>query len=65
MTGKKGLSYETLKDTATALFNLLAFLLDYSNMKQLNAAFNSTRSNFTLDLTIWIDYYPFIEEVSI
>ena len=35
-----------------AIINLLAFLLDYSNMKQLNAAFNSTRSNFTFIINV-------------
>ena len=35
-----------------AIINLLAFLLDYSTMEQLNAAFNSTRSNFTFIVNV-------------
>lgn len=35
-----------------AIINLLAFLLDYSTMEQLNAAFNSTRSNFTFIISV-------------
>jgi len=35
-----------------AIINLLAFLLDYSTMEQLNAAFNSTRTNFTFIINV-------------
>lgn len=34
------------------IINLLAFLLDYSSMKELNAAFNSVRSNFTFIINV-------------
>jgi len=40
------------KNRVPTIINLLAFLLDYSTMEQLDAAFNTTRSNFTFIVNV-------------
>ena len=42
----------TYTNRVPAIINLLAFLSDYSNMEQLNAAFNSTRPDFTFVINV-------------
>ena len=49
MPSRGALSYS---NRVPVIINLLAFLCDCSTMEQLNAAFNSTRSNFTFIINV-------------